>query len=76
MNKKERGDLNIAKNHLREAYNIISSVLDDENDSLMNMEDHFYNTERYAAIEDGIDDLDESLNNIEEAIDLVIRAKE
>lgn len=76
MNNNKRNILSKAISKIEEARTIIESVGDGEQDSLDNIPDNLIGSERYENMEDVIDLLSESIDNLDEAISCVERAKE
>lgn len=67
MNKQQRVRLGEARSYLDRAINIISAVKDEEQDKLDNAPENLQSSERYTAMENAIDELEEALNNAEQA---------
>lgn len=76
MNNNKRNILSKAISKIEEAKTIIEFVGDGEQDSLDNIPDNLIGSERYENMEDVIDLLSESIDNLDEAISCVERAKE
>lgn len=67
MNNKRRLALKEANQLLWTAYNIVSSVLDQENDVLENIPENLQNSERYETAENAIDHLEDAKECLEDA---------
>ena len=67
MNNQKREKLKLARGFLSKASDIVSSVLDDEQDCLDNMPDNLQYSDRYERMEAAISKLEDGLNNIEAA---------
>ena len=67
MNKQRRTKLKEANGFLNQAIRIISSVKDEEQDSIDNLPENLQSSERYAIMENAIDQLEEAIDNIEQA---------
>lgn len=76
MNNNKRNILSKAISKIEEARTIIEFVGDGEQDSFDNIPDNLIGSERYENMEDVIDLLSESIDNLDEAISCVERAKE
>ncbi len=76
MNNKRRGTLNEAKILLERASNIVSTVLDEEQDCLDNMPENLQMSERYERMEDAIDRLESAIEQIDGAKDSINEASE
>ena len=67
MNKQKRAKLREADSLLAMARQLISSVKDREQDDLDNCPENLQNSERYATMENAIDELDDAMQSIDEA---------
>lgn len=67
MNDQKRKQLREALFLLGEANKIVLSIRDREQDDLDNFPENFQETERYEAMEDGIDRLDSASDSISQA---------
>lgn len=67
MNKQRRTKLKEANGLLSQAIRIISSVKDEEQDSIDNLPENLQAGERYTIMENAIDQLEEAIDNIEQA---------
>lgn len=67
MNNQKRNKLKLAREYLSKASDIVSDVLDDENDSLDGMPENLQYSDRYERMEAAISKLEDGLNNIEAA---------
>lgn len=67
MNNKRRESLKDAKMYLERASNIVSRVLDEEQDCLDNMPENLQSSERYERMEAAIDKLEEAIEQIDSA---------
>ena len=65
MNNQKREKLKLARGFLSKASDIVSSVLDDEQDCLDNMPDNLQYSDRYERMEAAISKLEDGLSNIE-----------
>lgn len=71
MNNRRREKLKTAKAHLSNASNIISGVLDEEQNCYDNVPENLQYGDRYDNMEAAIENLEEALNSIEEAEDSI-----
>lgn len=76
MNNQKREKLKLARGFLNKASDIVSSVLDDEQDCLDNMPDNLQYSDRYERMEAAISKLEDGLNNIEAAEECLEEAAE
>lgn len=76
MNNKKRESLKDAKMYLERASNIVSKVLDDEQDCLDNMPENLQSSERYERMEAAIDKLEEAIEQIDSAKENIDEASE
>lgn len=76
MNNKKRESLKDAKMYLERASNIVSRVLDDEQDCLDNMPENLQASERYERMEAAIDKLEEAIEQIDGAKENIDEASE
>lgn len=76
MNNKKRESLKDAKMYLERASNIVSKVLDDEQDCLDNMPENLQASERYERMEAAIDKLEEAIEQIDGAKENIDEASE
>ena len=76
MNNQKREKLKLARDYLSKASDIVSSVLDDEQDCLDNMPDNLQYSDRYERMEAAISKLEDGLNNIEAAEECLEEAAE
>lgn len=67
MNDKRRKALKDAKMYMERVSNIISCVLDEEQDALDNMPENLQYSEKYERIEMAIDKLESALEQIDNA---------
>lgn len=67
MNKGRRVRLKEACSLLSRALDIVTSVKDEEQDSLDNLPENLQSGERCTTMEDAIDALDDAIGNIEQA---------
>ena len=67
--------LSSAKNVINDIKSDLEYVLTDEEDALDNME-RFSGTDRYAAMEEAIDNMGDAVNSLEEVIDNIDSAIE
>lgn len=76
MNNKKRESLKDAKMYLERASNIVSKVLDDEQDCLDNMPENLQASERYERMEAAIDKFEEAIEQIDGAKENIDEASE
>ena len=76
MNKTKRDRLKTVRNLLNQASNIVSEVLDDEQDCLDNMPENLQYSDRYERMEAAISNLEDGLNSIEPAEKYIADAAE
>lgn len=76
MNNQKREKLKLARGFLSKASDIVSSVLDDEQDCLDNMPDNLQYSDKYEKMEAAISKLEDGLNNIEAAEECLEEAAE
>lgn len=76
MNNKKRESLKDAKMYLERASNIVSKVLNDEQDCLDNMPENLQASERYERMEAAIDKLEEAIEQIDGAKENIDEASE
>lgn len=76
MNNQKREKLKLARGFLSKASDIVSSVLDDEQDCLDNMPDNLQYSDRYERMEAAISKLEDGLNSIEAAEECLEEAAE
>lgn len=76
MNKQKRDRLKVARSFLSKASDIVSSVLDDEQDCLDNMPENLQYSDKYEKMEAAISQLEDGLNNIEAADECLVEAAE
>ena len=74
MNEKRRNTLRNAMDLLTRASIIVDSVCDEESDAMDNIPENLQGTERYEAMEDAIDCLNEASEKIEEARECIEQA--
>ena len=71
MNKQKRGRLAEAVAKLEGASGIMQSVLDDEQESLYNLGERFSETEKYQAMEEIAETLEEQIDTLNGVIETV-----
>ncbi len=71
MNKARRKELDRAADMLREAYSIIESCRDDEEDAYDNLPESFQDGERGEEMQEYIDVMDEAMDQIDEAANAI-----
>jgi len=71
MNKARRKELDRAADMLREAYSIIESCRDDEEDAYDNLPESFQDGERGEEMQEYIDVMDEVMDQIDEAANAI-----
>lgn len=76
MNNQKREKLKLARGFLSRASDIVSGVLDDEQDCLDNMPDNLQYSDKYERMEAAISKLEDGLNNIEAAEECLEEAAE
>lgn len=76
MNNQKREKLKLARSYLSKASDIVSGVLDDEQDCLDNMPDNLQYSDKYERMEAAINELEDGLNNIEAAEECLEEAAE
>lgn len=74
MNDKKRKKINEAKKLISEGLNIISAILENEQESLDNTPDNLQNGDRYCRLETIIELLEESVEYGEKMIDNIEEA--
>lgn len=74
MNDKKRKKLRQAADLLDAAFNIVSSVYDDERDCLDNLSGNLEYSYMYEKMEEAIDHLEDASSSIESARDNVLEA--
>lgn len=76
MNNQKREKLKLARGFLSKASDIVSNVLDDEQDCLDNMPENLQYSDKYERMEAAISKLEDGLNNIEAAEECLDEAAE
>lgn len=76
MNNQKREKLKLARDYLSRASDIVSGVLEDEQDSLDNMPENLQYSDKYERMEAAIGKLEDGLNNIEAAEECLSDAAE
>lgn len=76
MNNIKRDKLKKVCELLNQASNIVSEVLDDEQDCLDNMPENLQYSDRYERMEAAISNLEDGLSSIESAENYIIDAAE
>ena len=71
MNKARRKELDRAADMLREAYSIIESCRDDEEDAYDNLPESFQDGERGEEMQEYIDVMDEVMDQIDDAANAI-----
>jgi len=71
MNKARRKELSEAAEMLRNAYSIIESCKDDEEDAYDNLPESFQDGERGEEMQEYIDAMDEAMEQIDEAANAI-----
>lgn len=66
INKLKRADIKKANDMLSRAISVIERVKEDEEESLNNMPENLERSERYAAMENAVDVLEECIDRIDE----------
>lgn len=66
INKSKRADIKKANDMLSKAVYVIERVKEDEEESLNNMPENLERSERYAAMENAVDVLEECIDKIDE----------
>lgn len=76
MNRRRRARLQGADSLLSKALEIVDDVREEEQDSVDNCPENLQNSERYAAMEDVVSELEEARDKIQEALEHIDRACE
>lgn len=76
MNNQKREKLKLARDYLSRASDIVSGVLEDEQDCLDNMPENLQYSDRYERMEAAVGKLEDGLNNIEAAEECLSDAAE
>lgn len=76
MNNQKRERLKLARVFLSKASDIVSNVLDDEQDCLDNMPENLQYSDKYERMEAAVSKLEDGLNNIEAAEECLEEAAE
>lgn len=76
MNNQKREKLKLARGFLSKASDIVSNVLDDEQDCLDNMPENLQYSDKYERMEAAVSKLEDGLNNIETAEECLEEAAE
>lgn len=76
MNNNKREKLKKVQELLSQASNIVSDVLEDEQDCLDNMPENLQYSDRYERMEAAISNLEDGLNSIESAENYIVEAAE
>lgn len=76
MNNQKREKLKLARGFLSKASDIVSNVLDDEQDCLDNMPENLQYSDKYERMEAAVSKLEDGLNNIEAAEECLEEAAE
>lgn len=71
MNKARRKELSKAAEMLRDAYSIIESCKDDEEEAYDNLPESFQDGERGGEMQEYIDTMEEALDQIDEAANAI-----
>lgn len=69
MNKQRRTNLESVIRNIKMSAFAVERAKDEEYDSMMNMPENLTNSDRYAVMEETIDNLGEAIENLELAID-------
>lgn len=69
MNKQRRSNLKSVIRDIRVSAYAVERVKDEEYDSMMNLPESLSNSDRYAAMEDAVDNLGDAIGNLEQAIE-------
>ena len=75
MNSKRRAVISHAITHLQAAQEIVSNVLDEEQEALDNIPENLEATERYEKIENAVDALNDASDSIDSALSALDDAK-
>ena len=67
MNKKKRDRLAAAVELLRRAETIVSAVADEESDDMDNLPENLQSSQRFEAMEDAVDNLNEAIDSLSAA---------
>lgn len=76
MNNKKRESLKDARMYLERASNIVSRVLDEEENCLDNMPENLQSSEKYERMEAVIEKLEEAIEQIDSAKENIDEASE
>lgn len=76
MNRRRRARLQEADSLLSKVLEIVDDVREEEQDSIDNCPENLQNSERYAAMEDVVSELEEARDKIQEASEHIDRARE
>lgn len=76
MNNQKREQLKLARDYLSKASDIVSNVLDKEQDCLDNMPENLQYSDKCERMEAAISKLEDGLNNIETADECLSEAAE
>lgn len=74
MNKQRRTSIRRAESYLDLAVSLVQGALYEEQDALDNMPENLQTSERYEAMEDAVDNLEDALSSLREAKDYLDRA--
>ena len=75
MNNKRRAVIDRAIAHLQAAQELVSDVLDEEQEALDNIPENLEGTDRYEKIENAVDSLEETSESIDSALSALDDAK-
>lgn len=76
LNNRKRESLKDVRMYLERASNIVSRVLDEEQDCLDNMPDNLQSSEKYERMEAAIEKLEEAIEQIDSAKENIDEASE
>lgn len=76
MNNKRRKQISKVIEQIEESKDIITGILDEEQESLDNMPENLLESERAEQSQNAIDALDSAIGNLEEAISSLEEAQE
>ena len=71
MNDKRRKRLTSALDLLRRSESIIDDVLEEERDSMNNMPENLQTSDRFVAMENAVDHLEDAIQNVHDAAQCV-----
>lgn len=76
LNQARRGEIAKVIDRLEDIKQDVSYILGDEQDCLDNMPENLEGSERFASMEQAVDNLEDAVSGIEDAIDSLNKASE